>query len=524
MKLAFLIAVPITPNIFVYSSNPRSLVDTILFNTPRTNGLEWVKSVLANFCPVRGAHIASLMLQYRKFPYQEIYERIEEGSERQIQLFENLFSATNENDCHETCFSPRKLQRNHILATKIFLEVKSVVYKGRFFAPGLDFGFDDVYEENKELAMAMLCLVIKEQMGMINDLVWLDRLFRVAEEDHVHEIFKLLCDHHEMTPEVLASFMKHWNETKRKSLVSLYLYPSEALPREERLMRCALLMSSVQPLEIYAKCKELWPHNNWDEFRKIALDHKDRQSISTLYYWNFQYLRNRDSRILEYVKLGRLSPLTTKRFIEWVSDTMGARFDFGDWPLEHLLLRLPLASLQVSEEDCLSAWLCSDALMYENVNSVSLDKIYDTDSKVSINMRLTEPVKMKGDRVVTRAAEYFILNAQAILDIYQSDQQALEVSIENSRKILAGVLYALAEGRHLDFSSTVLEMPEGNERWIWLEYFAEYDNYEYAAVTAMRYLKSGEIYEYVHRAPLKQRLEAELAKEITEDIAGLSVN
>ena len=57
-----------------------------------------------------------------------------------------------------------------MLATRIF-EKRPVVYKGRFFVRGLDFGFDRVYNMNKELAMAMLRLCIMEQMGMISNLI-----------------------------------------------------------------------------------------------------------------------------------------------------------------------------------------------------------------------------------------------------------------------------------------------------------------------------------------------------------------
>ena len=59
---------------------------------------------LETFHPVEDAYYVSIILQYRKFPYQRIYELIEESPERQIQLFNNLFSTTNENDCHETFF------------------------------------------------------------------------------------------------------------------------------------------------------------------------------------------------------------------------------------------------------------------------------------------------------------------------------------------------------------------------------------------------------------------------------------
>ena len=137
--------------------------------------------------------------------------------------------------------------------------------------------------------------------------------------------------------------------------------------------------------------------------------------------------------------------------------------------------------------------------------------------------RFTEPVEMKDGRIITRVAEYFILNARALLDTYRNDQQLPEViPIEDCRKILRGILYALAEGQHLDFSNTELEMPKGS--WDLFERFAAHSNYEYIAKAAMSYLYSIEIYGLVHRASPRQYVQDGQIEGVTGGIAELSVN
>ena len=309
--------------------------------------------------------------------------------------------------------------------------------------------------------MAMLRLRIKEQMGMVNSLDWLKDFLKVAGEGHVQEIFKLLLDRHEMTPEVLGAFKIHRKVPKRDSLIGHYLYPGLVLSREELLMRCALL-GSVEHPAIYTECKGLEPHNNLDELREIALERGDRQSISILFYWKDKHQDGLEaSEMLEYVRLGELSPVTTNWFITWA---LRRGTELNDWPLEHL----PRDHQQVPKEDRLSEWLRSGDLIYENVGTINITDLYEQSAKIWINMGLTEPVEMKGGRVTTRAAEYCILNAQAILDTYRGDRQALEkISDEDYRKIKIGILYALAEGRHLDFSNTEAEMRKSGGEWFW---------------------------------------------------------
>ena len=483
----------------------------------------WIKSFLATFHPVRDAYYVSIMLQYRKFPYQKIYEDIVESPERQFQLFENLFNPTNENNNHETFFGLRKLQRNPILAKKIFLETEPVVYKGRLFVPGLDFISGNAYWKDGNLVMAMLRFVIKEQMSMARGLVWLDRFLKIAREHHVREIFKLLFDRREMTPRIIESFIEHRRDEKeRKSLIS-HIYPDPTLPRDELLMRCALLLNIVPLRDIYIKCLGFDLQDSLDELQKIALDRGDRQSISILFHWKCprrQEKRPEASEMLEYVELGKLSPLTTARFVGLRSATI--KDEFSDWPPEHLRDYLPLAFLQVPKEDRLSEWLCSNDLMYDEVIT-SLDNLYDKHPKMPINMRFTEPVRMKNGRVITRAANAIILNAQTILNAYRSDQQAQKkIPIEDYQKIMVGIPYALAEGQHLDFSNTELEMPEGNKEWDRLKYFS-YHHQQTTAFQVLRYLKSGEVYDYVHRAEVRQSIQDRQVEEIIEGTAGLFI-
>ena len=371
--------------------------------------------------------------------------------------------------------------------------------------------------------MAMLRLVIKEQMGRLDDSWRFARFLEIAEMDHAHEIFKLLLDHHEMTPEILSSFMKHWVWAYRKNLIDLYLYPEPTLPREERLMRYALLRSVERPYT-YAECKRLEPQNNLAKLRGIATRRRDRQSLSILFYCESENQANlKVSEMLSYVKSGGLSPATTRYFIDWA---VRNGVELGDWPLEHL----PRNSRRLPKEDRLSAWLCSGALEYKNVDMASFDDLYDRSGDMLINMRFTEPVKTKDGRVITRAAEYFILNAQVILDTYRGDQQQASkaIPIKDCRRILVGILYALAEGQHLDLSNTVLEMREGDETWACFENIAECSDYKNAARNALSYLKSDEIYGHVHRALPRQlgrdEKVVEVSEEMVKGIGQLSIN
>ena len=145
---------------------------------------------------------------------------------------------------------------------------------------------------------------------------------------------------------------------------------------------------------------------------------------------------------------------------------------------------------------------------------------------MSINIKLTEPVKMKGDRIVTRAAEYYILNAQAILDTHRVEQQALKkISFRKGLKIVVGILYALAKGRHLDFSNTALEMREGDKKWGWFKSATRYDS---ASRWALKFLSSVEIYGYVHRTSPQQCTKGgqgdDLAKMTKEIVKPSAIN
>ena len=450
-----------------------------------------------------------------------------ESSERQIQLFNDLFNPANENSSHETFFSLRKLQRNHILAAKIFLEVEPVVYTGRFFSSKLDFKLYDIYAKNKELAMTMLRFSIVEQMGMVDDLTWFGRFLEVADKDHVRKIFKLLLDRHEMTPEIFGIFMGYCKRREQENLISNYFYPSLTLPSDELFMRCALLKSSAWTSVSYAECKGLEMWTKLDKLRDIAIRRGDRQSISTLFHWKHFYrgaVGLKASEMLEYVKLGRLSPVTTKYFI---SCALSENVELGDWPLEHLQNHPPPISRQVPREVRLSRWLCSGDLAYEDVNTIRLYNLYDQFTGISINMRFTKPVEMKNGRAVTRAAEYCVLNARAILDAYRTDQQARKISGGDCRKIFMGTIYALAEGQHLDFTNTELEMEEGDEEWGWVKDVIRPDGYQSATWEVLEYLTSVEIYELVHRAGVKQcALDGQFNEvtKMTGRIAELSVN
>lgn len=62
------------------------------------------------------------MFKFPGLPYQKSYDEIEESAKRQIELFKNLFSATNEDGRHETFFSPSKLQKSLVLVALTFIE------------------------------------------------------------------------------------------------------------------------------------------------------------------------------------------------------------------------------------------------------------------------------------------------------------------------------------------------------------------------------------------------------------------
>ena len=138
-------------------------------------------------------------------------------------------------------------------------------------------------------------------------------------------------------------------------------------------------------------------------------------------------------------------------------------------------------------------------------------------------MKLIKPVKMENGQIVTRGADYFILDARAVLDTYRGDQQTRrKISIKGYRKILAGILHALAEGRHLDFSNTGLGMPEGGDGWCWVKNFTGF-NYKKTEWEVLGYLTPVEIYELVHRASPQQCDPDGQVDEVAKRIASLSV-
>ena len=132
-------------------------------------------------------------------------------------------------------------------------------------------------------------------------------------------------------------------------------------------------------------------------------------------------------------------------------------------------------------------------------------------------MNFKESMKMKDDQVVIRAAAYSIWNARTILDTYRNDQQPRrKIPIKDCQKILAGILYALAEGQHLDFSNTVLEMREEGKVWVWFESFTVRWGHSYLAKVTREYLESDEIYRCVHRVSPQQSVQGEQAKRVTK--------
>jgi hypothetical protein len=91
----------------------------------------------------------------------------------------------------------------------------------------------------------------------------------------------------------------------------------------------------------------------------------------------------------------------------------------------------------VPKEIRLSRWLCGDALTYENVDTISYDGLYEESARLSIKLRLTEVLKIKGGRLSTRAADAFIHNAQVTLGRYRSNQRPQrEISEKDCQKIM----------------------------------------------------------------------------------------
>jgi hypothetical protein len=525
MRLTALLATFASLGIFASVLDPSSWFESKLFKLPRDNGLDRVKFLLANFSPRVPSEVKEMldMLKFPGFPYQKIYEKIIESGERQIELFDCLFSAADNDNLHEIFFSLSKLQKNLILAAKIFLEgvaldkdrpdVKSVVYHGNFFDPLFRFNFKSVYKKNDKLAMAMIRFAITEQMDRVTNLVWLDDFLKFAKRDHVLEIFQLILDHHEMTPEIFGGFMKRPLRVRGWKLIRRHLYPDPHLPREELLMRCALLMSDVQQPKVLGGCEGFEPQNNMDILREIAMKRKDRQSLSILFYWKLYHWKiGTESEMFEYMELGKLAPLTTVNFVRGALSN-GNNLD--DWPLEHLHSNSEQMSKRVPLETRLSRWMCSDALTFEDAGPIRLVDLYTQPEVISINLELTEPVFMEGDRSSIRAADIFILNARTALDAHRSDQQPQKAIPEKDRTIiLLGALYALAEGQHLDFSNTEAEMQKDGNRWIWFQ--QQKFDHEDVTEKVLKYLDSAEIYNFIHRIPLEQCIRDEQVDELAE--------
>jgi hypothetical protein len=265
-----------------------------------------------------------------------------------------------------------------------------------------------------------------------------------------------------------------------------------------------------------------------DELREIAISRGDRQSLSILFYQKDQieWKNLNVFEMLEYVKLGNLAPATTRNF------TRSMTFNFAQldgWPLAHLQYWYKLILRGVPKEDRLSTWLCSGVLAYEDSSPISFDRLYDENARLSVSLRLTEPRPMKSGQPGTRAADAFILNARVALAAHRSDRHLLKsFSGEDCQKIVWGILYALVEGEHLDFSNTEAEMwnSDGRPVWTWFDHAAQRlgsRHYETIVTPTLHLLDPAEIYSYVHKISPGQNPQGGQVKNIIEGLTTLSI-
>jgi hypothetical protein len=516
------------------------LLEEILFRIPRDIGMDWIESFLANFDPIQDAPDVEMFLRHHKPLYKKIYEKIKEAPERQVGLFNTLFD-DKRIDLHGIFFSFEKLLRNLDLVENIFpgsvapgeskSEVKPTVYHGEIFAQLKRFEFENVYKKNPNLAMAMIRFIVKEQMSMMKNTVWFNLFLRSATTEHVCEVFQLLLEHHEMTPEIIEKFMDNKRHAKVFNLLDKYIPPELNLPRGELLMRCALL--SLRQFDVppelgisptfAERCRSFSPEDNMDELRDIAISSGDRQSLSILFYLKSTHQRDTvsTSEMLEYVLKGKLSPSVTCDFIVYAIEK-GMNLD--GWPLKHLPLE------KQPRETRLLMWQRGGGVSYSEPNYViDFNKEPHRSLRgrvpgyLPIRLKLTEPIKTSDGRLITRAADAFIFNAKAVLDKYRSgDKVRKTISKPDYRGIIFGVLYALAEGQCLDFSNTEAEMLEGSCKWTWFDVHLSLcgDSYGHIIGWSTDYLGSAEIYNYVHKASSND----EQVEGIIDDIAALSIN
>jgi hypothetical protein len=478
------------------------------FNFIREHGLDYVTSILTNFSPTLDAAVIFELLKCKHVPYQEIYDGIKMSLRQQSKLFKSLFDTGGSAE-HQTFFSLAKVQNNHKLAEKIFLkgialdeskpEVKSIVYHENFFGQRFSFSFEGMYAKNERLAMAMIRFVISEQMAMVDQKYWLRGFVSIAKEAHAKEIFQLLLDKKEMTPDMIATFICWGKNLDVEGLFANYTSPKLRLTRNELLIRCALLPDINPPVNLVT-CSGFQARMNIDELQRVALELGDRQSLSSLFYQKCRYQSDSVtvSEMLEYLQLGRLSPATTECFTDL---RVFKESEHSDWPVTHLPFKEP------SKEQRLTKWLLNH-VSYMGFPPVPSESLYRSAGNylamvVSVNLQLTMPKRLDDGRITTRAADIFIRNAQATLDANRGDQQLRKaLLVEEEAVVLLGTLYALADREHLDFSNTVAEALVGDTKWEWFDSVLDNSNFGYTSVIRAAWLGLGsvEIYNYVHRA------------------------
>jgi hypothetical protein len=508
------------------------LLEEILFRIPRDIGMDWIESFLANFDPNQDTPDVEMFLRHRRFPYKKIYEMIEEAPERQVGLFNTLFD-DKRIDLHGIFFSFEKLLRNLDLAENIFPEsvalekfkpnTKPIIYHGGLPVRALRRQVSSVYRKNPNIVMAMISFIVKKHMGTIEGPRWLDSFMLFITVDHARELFQLLLDHHEMTPEMVEKFVNRRMASYMYHLLDKYIPSDLNMSREELLLRCALLPKQLHGIlsDFEERCKNYQPKDNMSDLRAIVLSSGTRQSLSILFsqscahHWDTVTAHE----MLGYVLEGELSPSVTGEFVAYAIEK-GMNLD--EWPLEHLPLE------KQPGETRLLMWLCKDGVSYlKPEHTVDSSELYSYSLErnkglLSIHLKLTEPIKTLDDRLITRAADFFIFNAQAALSKYQSSDRVWgTISNEDYPIIMMGTLYALMEGKHLDFSNTKAEMLEGEHTWTWFDESHHHTDYSIHpnVILVENYLRSAEIYNYVHKASPND----EQFKGIIDDIAALSI-
>jgi hypothetical protein len=509
MMRPFALLVAFVPlNVFAIVADFGISYEKASFNFIREHGLNYVTSILTDFSPTLDAAVMFELLKCQQVPYQEIYDGIRMSAIQQSELFKSLFDVGGSAE-HQTFFSLAKIRNNPELAEEIFLkgialdksnpEVKSTVYRGNFFGQGSSFSFEDVYAENEELAMAMIRFVISEQMAMVDRKYWLRGFVSIAKEAHAKEIFQLLLDKKEMTPDMIATFFCWGRNLDATSLIASYTSTELRLTHEEHLIRCALLPNLNPPVNL-ATCSEFQAPTHIDELQRIALKLGDRQSLSSLFYHKCLYQSDSVtvSEMLKYLQLGKLSPATTDCFTNL---RVFKKSEHSDWPVTHLHFE------ELPKEQRLTKWLL-DSVSYMRSPPVKAGSLYSgavnyLTMELLVNLQLIVPKRLDDGRITTRAADIFIRNAQATLDANRDNQQSRKaLLIGEEAVILLGTLYALADRQHLDFSNTVVEALVGDTKWDWFDSVLDDSKFGDMCVAHAAWvgLGSAEIYNYVHRA------------------------